>query len=276
MSDVLAEICTKKLAHIKECKAARSEVELMDAAKAADAPRGFIEALLATNDQQRVALIAEIKKVSPSKGLIRDDFDPASLAKAYELGGASCLSVLTDIPYFQGDDSYLVAARGAVGLPVLRKDFMLDPYQIIESRALGADCVLLIMAALSDDQARELEDTARELNMDVLIETHNAAEMERAIRLKSRLIGVNNRNLKTLEIDLATTEKLAPLLPPDRILVCESGLYTNADISSMTSAGAKAFLVGESLMRQNDVTEATRALIGEAPSVKTGERKPEG
>jgi len=275
MSDVLAEICEKKRAHIKECKATQSQADLMEAAKTATAtkagaPRGFIEALLAANDQGRVALIAEIKKASPSKGLIRDDFDPASLAKAYALGGASCLSVLTDIPYFQGDDNYLVAAREAVKLPVLRKDFMLDPYQIIESRALGADCVLLIMAALSDDQAQELESAARELNMDVLIETHNRAEIERALHLKSRLVGVNNRNLKTLEIDLSTTEKLAPFLPPDRILVCESGLYTHDNITSMTNAGAKAFLVGESLMRQSDVTAATRALIGGDVSVKTG------
>jgi indole-3-glycerol phosphate synthase len=265
MSDVLEKICRDKLQHIAKCRQQRPLSELTAAAGArnrSDPPRGFAAALRRKVLSGSYALIAEIKKASPSKGLIRADFDPPTLAVAYQEGGATCLSVLTDQPYFQGDDSYLEAARAAVDLPVLRKDFMLDPYQVVEARAIGADCILLIMAALSDGQAAELEAAAIELSMDVLVEVHDATETARALRLKSPLLGVNNRNLKTLAIDLATTEQLAKMVPADRILVAESGLYSTADLDRMARVGAGAFLVGESLMRQPDVTAATRALLG--------------
>jgi indole-3-glycerol phosphate synthase len=265
MSDVLQKICDDKLAHIAESRRLRPLSVVTAAASArnrSDAPRGFATALKRTAASGAYALIAEIKKASPSKGLIRADFDPPALARAYEQGGATCLSVLTDKPYFQGDDSYLEAARSAVALPVLRKDFMLDTYQVVEARAIGADCILLIMAALSDAQAAELEAAAIELGLDVLIEVHDAPEMERALRLSSPLVGVNNRNLKTLAIDLATTEQLSRMVHADRLLVAESGLYSTNDLDRMAKVGARAFLVGESLMRQSDVTAATRDLLG--------------
>jgi indole-3-glycerol phosphate synthase len=264
MSDVLTRICDDKLVHIADCKAKRPLGDVESAAKSASTPRGFIAALERTVAAGNYGLIAEIKKASPSKGLIRADFAPASLAKAYEAGGATCLSVLTDVPYFQGNDIYLGEARGAVALPVLRKDFMLDPYQVVEARALGADCILLIMAAVTDSQAAELEQTAFDYGMDVLVEVHNDEELTRALKLKSPLIGVNNRNLKTLEVDIAMTEELAPRLPDGRILVSESGLYNPDDLSRMARAGASCFLIGESLMRQDDVETAVRTILAKA------------
>jgi indole-3-glycerol phosphate synthase len=259
MKNVLSEICERKRAHIATQKTLRTQAQLEDIIAHSPPPRGFRAALLA----KPIGLIAEIKKASPSRGVIRADFDPAGLAVAYAAGGASCLSVLTDEPYFQGHDAYLAAARSAVKLPVLRKDFMLEPYQIKESRALGADCVLLIMAALSDAQARELEDAALSLGMDALIEVHDESEMERAVtQLRSALIGINNRNLKTLEVDLATSERLAHQVPNERTMICESGIGTYDDIRRMARSGIHCFLVGESLMRQNDVTRATQQLLG--------------
>ena len=261
MSDVLERICADKRAWLVERKRETPLSALEAEAGRADPPRGFHARLAEVSASGRTALICEIKKASPSKGLIREDFDPPVLARAYEEGGATCLSVLTDRPYFQGDEAFLIAARAAVGLPVLRKDFMLEPYQIVESRAIGADCVLLIMAALSDGQAAELEAAALGLGMDVLIEVHDGAELDRALGLRSPLIGINNRNLKSLEVDLATTETLAPRVPADRLLVAESGLYGPEDLARMAKVGARAFLIGESLMRQADVTAATRALL---------------
>ncbi|MFN4310791.1 MAG: indole-3-glycerol phosphate synthase TrpC [Ferrovibrio sp.] len=261
MSDVLARICNDKLEHIARCKARMPAAEVDQLAREAATPRGFIRALRETVSNGRYGLIAEIKKASPSKGLIRADFDPPSLARAYAAGGATCLSVLTDEPYFQGKDEYLRQARAAVGLPIIRKDFMLDPYQVAEARALGADCILLIMAALSDVQAAELEAAALDYGLDVLVEVHDGAELDRALKLKSPLLGVNNRNLKTLAVDLATTEALAARIPADRMLVAESGLHTKADLDRMAKCGARCFLVGESLMRQPDVEAATRLLL---------------
>ena len=261
MSDTPTRITADTARHVEACKARRPLSEVEKTAKAADAPRGFAKALEATIASGRYGLIAEIKKASPSKGLIRADFDPPSLARAYEHGGATCLSVLTDEPYFQGKDEFLVQARAATGLPVLRKDFMIDPYQIVEARALGADCVLLIMACLDDALAAELARLAHEWGMDVLVEVHDAPELDRALQIDSDLVGVNNRNLKTLAVDLATTEQLAPRVPKDRVLVAESGLATPADLARMARVGASAFLIGESFMRKPDVEAAVREIL---------------
>lgn len=262
MSDVLERICRDKRAYVARAKAARPEMSLVAAVAEAAPVRGFAAALERHVTQGRYGLIAEIKKASPSAGLIRPDFDPAALAQAYEIGGASCLSVLTDAPFFQGSDDDLVAARGAVNLPVLRKDFILDPYQIVESRVIGADCVLLILAALSDETARELAAAACELGLDVLAEVHDRDELERALLLGVRLVGINNRNLKTLAVDLGTTERLAPEVPADRLVVAESGIRTSDDLDRLAAAGAQCFLVGETLMREADVAAATRHLLG--------------
>jgi len=261
MPDVLREICDRKRQHIAARKAAVALSTLDAQAKAASAPRGFAAALRRHLEAGRYGLICEIKKASPSKGVIREDFDPPALARAYETGGASCLSVLTDEPYFMGQDSYLTLARQACTLPALRKDFMLDPYQVTEARALGADCILLIMAALRGAQAEELADAAHGWGMDVLAEIHNGAEMEQALQIPADMIGINNRNLKTLTVDLATTLDLASYVPADRLLVAESGLAGPTDLARCAAAGARCFLVGESLMRQPDVTVATRALL---------------
>jgi indole-3-glycerol phosphate synthase len=262
MSDILARICADKREHIASCKARKPFSKVLEEAERASQLRPFADRLTAVADEGRCALICEIKRASPSGGLIRPDFDPLQLARAYERGGATCLSVLTDAPFFEGRAEYLIAARAGVEIPVLRKDFMLDPYQIIETRALGADCVLLIMAALDDAMARELEEAALEHGMDVLLEVHDEEELDRALGLKSRLVGVNNRDLTTLAVDLTVTERLAPLVPPERLIVSESGIYTRTHLARLARAGASAFLVGESLMRQRDVAAATRALVG--------------
>lgn len=261
MSDVLEKICADKRAFVAEREKRTPFEAVRDQAASAPRPRGFADALAAKVAAGGYGLIAEIKKASPSKGVIREDFAPVALARAYRQGGAACLSILTDEPYFQGRDQYLTAARTAVDLPVLRKDFMLTPYQIHESRALGADAILLIMAALEDDRAAELEEIAIDLGMDVLVEVHDADELERALKLKSRLIGVNNRDLKTLEVSLETGAALIPTIGSDRMAVAESGLNTPADLARMAEAGARCFLIGESLMRQEDVAEATRAIL---------------
>jgi indole-3-glycerol phosphate synthase len=261
MRDILAEICAEKRAHIARSKAARPEAALLAELARAPPVRPFAAALERHLAAGRYGLIAEIKKASPSAGLIRHDFDPAALARAYEAGGASCLSVLTDTPYFQGSGEDLGSARREVSLPVLRKDFILDPYQILESRRIGADCVLLIMAALSDMAAGELAAAAAEFGLDVLAEVHDAAELDRALRLDVRMIGINNRNLKTLQIDLRTTETLASKVPGDRLVIAESGIRRPEDLDRLAAVGARCFLVGETLMREPDVTAATRRLL---------------
>lgn len=258
MADILEKIAAYKRTEVAERKAARASVSTAGVT----APRGFRAALERHHAPGRLSLIAEIKKASPSKGLIREDFDPPSLARAYEAGGAACLSVLTDTPSFQGADSYLTAARDAVSLPCIRKEFLVDPWQVAESRALGADAILVILAMVDDGLAAELMAEARAHGMDALVEVHDEAEMARAGRLGADLVGVNNRDLRTFTVDLAITERLAALAPAGSLLVTESGLFTAADAARLERSGARAMLVGESLMRQADVTAATRALLG--------------
>lgn len=261
MSDTLARIVADKRNHIALSKTRISLSGLEEQARTASPVRGFKAALDRTAVQGRYGLIAEVKKGSPSKGLIRADFDPPAHARAYQAGGATCLSVLTDQPYFMGADEYLIAARAAVDLPVLRKDFMVDPWQVIEARALGADCILLIVACLDLPLMRELEAVAFEQGMDVLVEVHNPAEMEEALRLKSRLLGINNRNLKTLQVDLSIARDYAAMVSGTYRLVGESGLSTKADLDALAAVGVTSFLVGESLMREPDVEAATRRLL---------------
>jgi len=261
MTDKLTEICDAKRGEVAGRKQTSTIGDLDARASVQGAPRGF-RAALETRVSGGFALIAEIKKASPSKGLIRADFQPAAHARAYEAGGAACLSVLTDAPYFQGHEDYLVAARAACNLPVLRKDFMVDPWQVAEARAIGADAVLIIVAALDDSVMHEIDAAALERGMDVLVEVHNEAEMARAAALKSRLIGVNNRDLKRFVTDLATTERLAGLAPEGTVLVSESGINSHADLLRLAACGVRAFLVGESLMRQSDLAGATRELLG--------------
>ena len=272
MPDILQNICKVKRGEVQNRKNIISMSEMISRAKDGLAVRDFTAALKACRQKGKYGLIAEIKKASPSKGVIRSNFNPMAIAKAYEAGGAACLSVLTDKPFFQGADEFLIDARNATHLPVLRKDFMLDPFQIYESRSLGADCVLLIMAALSDNQAISLEALAHELGMSVLVEVHNAIELDRTAKLSSPLIGINNRNLKTLKVDINTTIELSKSIGPNKLLISESGLFSPDDLAQMSDVGANCFLIGESLMSQEDVEAATLRLLNTKKPIEDEEK----